>query len=606
MRAVARAFPMLLALLVPASAGAHARVTRHDRAATRAYLQSEYAYEQSLVAATPAANVALERLAARLAGECPAVLAGLRRESLGRISESQENARQLGEASRREHQRLAISYELSQAVAVALLEPVRSGALAHARAIAALHWSSAELTRYAHAVAAQIEWQAKSAVPAVCADMRAWALSGYTRLSAGTKAFLREAGTFTSRVVATSEAVPTGAHALRQSPEALLRATEGVSERALARKIRGLQTQLRSAAEAIETSTERLSAALGLHTAREEDEQPPTGATVIAHGQTAAGGSYTIWVEPAGARGQGPPCAVTLAVHESEGSATGFSGGTSSACLSRTRPERLRAFCSGTHWQVEGQTVEGAAGVILKLRGGTQIASAVALVPASLGGPAGFYFEVLPTSQDPVSLSELDAQGREVGSVQLPHQAKCPGQMRGLPVPPKPPLALESRRLASGHLPHGPRFEITGERVRFMGRVESHLGIFVFSEQRLIEIGGQAEELVTGTPNSHGPLGELRRETGCRRHEYSILYGVLKTPGDTVLARTSQGLERFRRVRIPASLHMRGLLTYIALPTTPSALIVRSPSGKVVFREDLRTNAREARETCEGEAEPPG
>jgi hypothetical protein len=45
------------------------------------------------------------------------------------------------------------------------------------------------------------------------------------------------------------------------------------------------------------------------------------------------------------------------------------------------------------------------------------------------------------------------------------------------------------------------------------------------------------------------------------------------------------------------------VLAYIALPTAPSEVLVRTPSGKIVAKEDLSGRAREARETCEGEAE---
>ncbi len=65
-----------------------------------------------------------------------------------------------------------------------------------------------------------------------------------------------------------------------------------------------------------------------------------------------------------------------------------------------------------------------------------------------------------------------------------------------------------------------------------------------------------------------------------------------------------------RRVRIPSSLHAGGLLVYLASVGRPEELLVRSPSGKVVVREDLSRAAREGRETCEGESEgagpPPG
>ena len=71
-----------------------------------------------------------------------------------------------------------------------------------------------------------------------------------------------------------------------------------------------------------------------------------------------------------------------------------------------------------------------------------------------------------------------------------------------------------------------------------------------------------------------------------------------------MLARTPRGLKPFRIVRSPASLHLHGVLAYIPLSVLPSEVIVRAPDGKTVFRKSYRRQAREVRETCEGEAEP--
>ena len=58
-------------------------------------------------------------------------------------------------------------------------------------------------------------------------------------------------------------------------------------------------------------------------------------------------------------------------------------------------------------------------------------------------------------------------------------------------------------------------------------------------------------------------------------------------------------------MRIPASLHVHEVLAYIALPALPSEVLVRTPTGKTVLTENLAHRAREAKETCEGEAEGP-
>jgi hypothetical protein len=91
--------------------------------------------------------------------------------------------------------------------------------------------------------------------------------------------------------------------------------------------------------------------------------------------------------------------------------------------------------------------------------------------------------------------------------------------------------------------------------------------------------------------------------TGCQPHEYTILFGLLRAPADTVLARSPGSLQPFQRVRIPAGLHVGGVLAYIPLSAVPSEVLVRTPAGKTVFTENLARRAREAKETCEGEAE---
>ena len=70
-----------------------------------------------------------------------------------------------------------------------------------------------------------------------------------------------------------------------------------------------------------------------------------------------------------------------------------------------------------------------------------------------------------------------------------------------------------------------------------------------------------------------------------------------------MLARVSGALEPFHEARVPASLHARGVLAYLALASLPSEVIVRAPSGKTVSRESLTASAREVSERCVGEAE---
>lgn len=584
----------ILALGGAASAGArsHARVTPGDRAATLAFVKATYAYERSYIAAAPLAVPGAEARANVLAAECPDVLANEPAERL-QIEEGRNvTARQHGEGNRALRERTAIEYELSTVTSAAIDEVARPGTLAYAHALASLHWSSAQLTRDVHAAAMRIEAELAKPVPHVCADLREWAASGYTRVPAGTKALISE------RIGAV------GLGLGGSGAEHLLKASEGPKARAIARKLERIALGALHALAKLVAVTQTLRHALGAKTLDEEADRPPEGAVVIAQGQTVARGTYEIWVEQKSAH-EPPACAIDLGVRYREGGGGLIvSGGTSTVCLSRAHPEAVRASCENDSWRVEGQTVEGATSVDLALRDGRHISSPVALIPASLGGPAGFYFQVLPSSDAPVSLTELDAQGNVLSSSELSHSAHCSPRHAKVP---KVPELLRSVKLATGHVPHGPAFEISVQRSRLMGHLETSLEVNVSHNESGSGLLAGAQslggELAAGIPG-RSRLLELKTEAGCAPHEYAILYGVLSASGDTVVAKTRGGLVRFHRAHIPSEAHMHGVLEYLALDSTPPEVLVRSSRGRIVLREDLRKSAREHRETCEGEAEP--
>jgi hypothetical protein len=96
---------------------------------------------------------------------------------------------------------------------------------------------------------------------------------------------------------------------------------------------------------------------------------------------------------------------------------------------------------------------------------------------------------------------------------------------------------------------------------------------------------------------------EPQGSTGCLPQPYAIVYGLLKAPRDTVLARVSGTLVPLRKVAIPARLHAGGVLVYGAFTPMPTELLVRNASGRTVDRRDLSQAAKSETETCEGEAE---
>ncbi len=592
-----------LAVLLGAPAGTSAKAhgTPQDRAATRAYLEAQYAYDQSQLATAGAASAASQALAHTLASECPGVLAAAPREPFPEAGpEPRLSARERGEANRHETQLGALRAELSFAIALPALDADRQAALAYAHTVNSLRWSSPAVTALEHVQSSVLEAQLAANPPPVCADMRAWAASGFQKLSAGTKIAFAAEGAFLRPLI---QAVRKLGGDLAREP---LAGYEGPHEQALMRMLADIRRRLGQVSGGVIAITEPLEVVLGLRSAAEAEglaselsNGPPKGSIEIGHGRTAAGTSYAVWVVPkqaaSGARSIG--CSDGIAIFEHS---SGGRGGSSENCLSRSHPEPPNDGCTeGQRARIEAQTLPSARTVRLNLSDGRQIISRVALVPAGLGGPAGIYYQVVRTrSSFPVSLTELDAHGRTLRTVALPGAHKCPKRAF-------PQTVGRPRTIARGSLPQGLSFSITGERSSFEG--QSHFDVraevLPSGEAEGLVISGSGEGFSSPAGGRADPFAR-QLQTGCLPHEYAILYGVLKASRDTVLARTAAGLQALRRVPIPRSLHVHGVLAYIALASVPSELIARSPHGKTVFVEHLADRAREVRETCEGEAEP--
>ncbi len=85
---------------------------------------------------------------------------------------------------------------------------------------------------------------------------------------------------------------------------------------------------------------------------------------------------------------------------------------------------------------------------------------------------------------------------------------------------------------------------------------------------------------------------------------YAIIYGLLRAPRGTVLARVSGKLVALNKLAIPARLHAGGVLAYGAFSPIPTELLTRDASGKIVSVDsNFATAAKATVETCEGEAE---
>jgi hypothetical protein len=595
---------LLIALGTPTGAFASARVSPQDRAATDAYLQAQYTYDQSLLANAPASTEAAQGLASRLESECPGVLLGAPHKTLDALFESRPSGpsspRQMGEERRLERQWTDLQEELLFSLGAAEGEPDRQAALTYAGAVRPLRWSNSAVTVLEHASAGEVEVELAARPAEICTDMTAWVASGYKTVAPVTKQLRRE---LEALDLPLRRVLRNVAPSLVSDP---LKSYEGPREKMLVREIRTLQQRRLSAFKSLEEISARLSVTLGLVSQAETEMRggPPKGSVEIGHGKTATGASYGVWVEPKkpASHSHRAPCPLSVGVFPSEsGGATSqvieVRGESPHACLARSRPKPPRVQCEDGDLTIEAQTLPLARTVRLHFSDGRQITSRVAIVPAKLGGPAGFYYQVVRgPSPVPVSLTEVDSHGTALRTLGLPRTGKCTEQSGG-------PVPGSLRTIASGSLPEGPSFSISGERFSIDGRVQFQLSLEVMGNG---EGGGSASGIGEDEvlPTKPSPFA-IWQSTGCRPHEYAILYGVLSAPRDTVLARSSGGLQPLRRVRIPASLHANGVLAYIALPALPSEVIVRSPTGKTVHAERFAGQAREARETCEGEAEGP-
>lgn len=592
-------------------AGPGAVASAGDRAATVAYRRAELVYEQAVAAAAPASLAAVEGLAGRLGGECPGVVAGVQ-QRMQRTRGSARSPRQEGEDARMRRQWSDLTYELTRAIGLTRDGSYRQAAVAFARKVLMLRWSDEAVTAFEHANARATEWEVDGVLPAVCADMETWVRSGYQRLPTATAALEREHKAVQQPFSLLFVRAPSGSFTNPVSRY------EGSRARAFVLRLASVVKQDRGALEHIATVEQHIRIALGVTSEAEIEEftKPskkqklvPKGATAIGKGKTAAGSTYIMWVEPSRHRGgsRGGSLVEAFAMRRTCGSqvdvvettrpsaeeSLSISGEPRVACLSRSRPLAPRVRCQQENLTIEAQTVADARRVRLALADGRQIVSRVAVVPRGLGGPYGFYYQAVQVwSSPPVSITELDSRGRSLRTLSLRRATpRCPSQW---------PFVWPGsvRWITSGRVPGGPRFSIIGSNGE-PGEEPPR------PAQVSLEIEVAGEPGFGGTERDTGGQFAWQIDDGCQPREYAILYGVLNDTRDTLWARSTGDLTQLRRVRIPASLHSHSVLAYAAFTVTPSLLVLRGPGGRTLFTQKLAATAREARETCEGEAEPP-
>ncbi len=162
-----RSVSILLAALALAATPPAALASSGNAAATRVYLQANYALVRAADSNLATVHAGLASLARQITGECPLAAAG-----------SPEN-----------HDSEQLSNEVAGALTIVGYHPDVAAIDAFAHAVRGLHWSNPVLTRTVRTYATQLQGLATLAQPDVCGDVRAWAAGGFQALSASTVQF---------------------------------------------------------------------------------------------------------------------------------------------------------------------------------------------------------------------------------------------------------------------------------------------------------------------------------------------------------------------------------------------------------------------------------
>ncbi len=596
----------LLLVVIPASAAAMS-----DVAATHAFLVATDHYEETELSNLPQEIAAREAAAARISSECPGILTnappheealGIRLVGSGRQgpeSQGPPRARVEGERHRQSRQLGALTLELSFALDYSRTQSDREAAATLVGALTPLRWSTPKITFLVQTIATIAKEELELPPPDVCEDMKSWVLSSYKTLTPISRELESRSEALLKR---SFEIIAFAVQTPIQSFAKILAPYEDASDEVLARHMEALRGQLHKGGNTRATVLKHLEAAVGLPAAKLPKPEPARKRpVVIRRGKTAAGGHFVATAERTS--GMSRICTVSVTLTEPSRPAPGLlgtlSGEGTGRCLSRSHVDPEPAVhCASGLLTVEASLQARTRSVRLLLSDGNTITSPAILVPARLGGPAGLYYQVVRgPSPIPVSLTELNAQGATLDVLNLPAVVECtkhptkyfPGGIV--------PLAHESP-------PHLPAFTIRAERYRKLGTVHFELKLTESNEELLQGPGGGNFEADVALPRGWRVF-QPQASSGCRPQPYVIVYGLLKNPNDSVLARVSGMLVPLHETAIPAHLHAGAVLVSGELSPLPTELLVRDANGRTIDSANLAEAAKSNTETCEGEAEGP-
>jgi hypothetical protein len=549
--------------------------TLGDQAATRTLLEADYQLAKATRARILAVQAADGRAAEALGRECEGVLHGVPDESVieeegPSASRPKLSGRAQGERARSEHEKQTITMEIDETSFAAGYRVLRGPYETYIATISRLAWSDPTINMLVAQKTARLREDLAGPQVSACAQMRAWAASGFHLLPPASKS-LEEATEARDK------------QAVQGNLEVLLRPYEGQAERALIRRVGGLQAKLRDEErtdEGLSSAAYHMGLALGETPSRFAEQK---FAPVIGKGRTSAGTTFVVRRSVGGSLFRSS-CRheVQVEVHE------GNSGSGSGVCLSDGARPHPSSSCSGSVETVELATPSDVGRVRIRLNNGRTVTVSVVPVPASDGGPAGVFIDAFRGyNYYPVSLQELSRNSTVLRTVSL-------GRVRCRKEPaadaPGPPEIVD---LATVTGLSGEPLTISGLLHRVGRRTEFDL----FPPPTIRN--SEASEAHGQPPKQF----QWNLSTECAPHPYSLLDGILAPPGAAVLARTPAGLAPLTKVELAASTHAEGPLFYGVYTTPPTEIVVQDSAGSVLYTESLVAKATEETEFCEGFAE---
>lgn len=576
MRRLAAASLIALAAAMGSAPPSTASPSASDLAAAHALRQAEDRLLTGLHERLGAIAAAEASADAAIARECAGILKGApgdgRSIEIGGSRSEHESSRADGEQARSVRARETITEEIAAAVDHADHAPVRATLEAFSSSLEALSFSDPAVTAAARYEAAVETERLAAAQPSPCADMRAWAASGFKSLSPASKAFR-----------AAREALD------REAPEvpleSLLSPYEvNASERALGRRVETERKRLEDArASRSLASHRRLVLALGQTEPAfvEQLFQP-----VIARGRTHIGTPFAI--RRALREADEPhPCPHAVFVELSNRlRVLGFAPPSGRLCLGRQRTAPRTVCVSGTE-TVDLATVPQARSVRIRLAGGRTLSAHVIPIPARDGGPGGVFVDAFRgrgVAGD--SLQVLDAHG----GVLARHSFRGCAAEKTRGATERPPNVLV---LTHALTPQGDPLAIAGLLEKFGRRPEFFL----------VPARGEMKYEV-GEESTPPRQFQWMVSSECAPHRYALIEGTLKAPGVSVLVRTPSGLAPLQKAPTPPNVVTAGPVFYGVFESAPSEVIVERADWSTLYSESLAGFAGKEAEFCEGLAEP--